>query len=154
MPKLRQNQLISTKYKAGIGSGKRNFNSRAVQGSGLKQNFRAIVMKSPLFILAIILFISFGCNQSKNSHSELNKKLIGKWGRLNEEPMWDIRKDSFYFIKPGVSCHYQLLGDTLIVDYPNKENSLNLGKIRIDADTLFMFDYVHDFTILSYRYKK
>ena len=111
-------------------------------------------MKNTFLLFTIIIVGILSCKNNKAPEDKLKINLIGKWGGLGEKPIWDIRSDSFYFIEPALSYHYQLFGDTLIVNYPDKIKNLNFGKIRIDGDTLFMHNYKNNFTTISYRYKK
>lgn len=103
-------------------------------------------MKRIIFLLIILYLI--GCTESSNkkdnqrkriSSNDTAKSIIGKWGGLNEEqPVFEIRKDSIYYYQTDKIFSYTMIGKDLVIDFIESKGVLK--KIHREADTLIFED--------------
>lgn len=87
----------------------------------------------------------------QNVSLSLRDSLIGKWGGLGESiPVFEIRKDSIYYVQPSTAYPYKIINRDFIIYFPDHKGLLQ--SIRVDHDTIFFYD---DFGLArAYRSKK
>lgn len=113
-------------------------------------------MKYIFFSTLLIFFLS--CNNQDSAPTQKNllndslkNSLLGKWGGLGEnEPVWEIKKDSIYYYEEGKSYYYFILRGDFIIKRLN--SSVALKNIHVYKDTLFFLDD-QGLTIKGYRFK-
>lgn len=118
---------------------------------------RKIVMLYFLFIIFLI-----GCKEKpdmksnladmKDRNSSLSDSLLGKWGGPGEStPVFEIRKDSIYYLERSVAYPYKIIDRDFIIYFP--DHSATLRGIRVDHDTIFFSDD-QGLTTIGIRFKK
>lgn len=90
-------------------------------------------------------------NSKIKYYDSLRKNIIGKWGGSHEFPVLDIRLDSIYYYDRDSSYPYKLHGDTLLVNFPDRDIISIFGIVSIKKDTLMLKDTGFNQTTYAFR---
>jgi len=116
-----------------------------------------------LFAIIYSIFLA-SCGKKKYNNNtpkvhdtaidSLKKKLLGKWGGGDNNPVFEIWSDSIHYFQKDSTYIYQLKGDTFKVKFLNRDTFTIFGKLKVIGDTLQIIDYNRsNFITYGYRIK-
>lgn len=96
------------------------------------------------YIYSILILFLVSCNdriksdQKISLEDSINETLIGKWGGSSENnPTFEIRKDSIFYFEHSKAYSYKLSKQDMIINFPKLQ--MKWEKIHVINDTLFFF---------------